>query len=97
MLKRYPHSAQVVLKPMTVGLDTGILGEDSSTAEIIKIRGRFENKSAFNNSYTAKFFTGKNTNFSLRALDDAKLIFNENSYNIIRALDLQTHVEIWLS
>lgn len=97
MLKRYPHTAQMVLKSVTTGLDTGILGEDSLKEETIYIRGRFSNKSGFDNRYTAKFYCVNSDYLPLRDLDDATLIFEGSKYNIARILPGQTHTEIWLN
>lgn len=97
MLKRYPHSALMILKSVTIGLDTGIVGEDSSKEETIRVRGRFENRSGFDNRYTAKFYCVTDQELPLRDRDDAIFRFDGREYNIVRILPGQTHTEIWLS
>lgn len=97
MLKRYPHIAQMILKSMTVGLDSGIIGEDSSKEETIRIRGRFSNKSGFDGSYTAKFYCVNDQFLPVREKDEATFIFEKREYNVVRILPGQTHTEIWLN
>ena len=97
MLKRYPDIAQMILKSMTVGLDTGIIGEDSSKEESIRVHGRFSNKSGFDDRYTAKFYCSNDAYLPLRDNDDATLVYDQRSYNVVRIVPMQTHTEIWLN
>lgn len=97
MLKRYPHSAQVLVETTTVDANhSGITGPNVANSSTIDIRGRFEEKSGNAENYNAKFYTRQDRRLKYLEQDKHKLKFSNRIYDIHRIIPMETHTEIWL-
>lgn len=98
MITRYPHLAKVELRQVTTGgQSTGIIGKDTDNTDTVLLKGRFENKSGFDQGYTAKFYAKQDDRLKVLEQDSAKLYIMDRSWDIVRIQTYQTHTEIWLN
>lgn len=93
MIKRYPHTAKLVLSTSIDDPD-GMTTNDTVDIDIV---GRFEPEASKSSAidYKAKFYCNK-LDVSPYSVDGQKLIINGRSFVVIMLHEFQTHCEIWL-
>lgn len=95
MLKRYPHTVQLVFPGELSGEDTGIVGPGAKDY-IVTVQGRMEISDG-NKAYAAIFFTNQSADVRLFEDRDAKIVWRGREYNVGDIIPYQTHTEIWLA
>jgi len=97
MLKRYPHTVQIVAPEELTGTDTGIVGKDSAKAVPVRsLQGRMELSSTSATDYKAIFYTKQSKLFRFLEDDKAKILWEGKTFNVLNIVPYQTHTEIWL-
>lgn len=95
MIGRYPHWITIEKTAMTVV--NGIVSKGTTSS--VTIKGRFENRSAFDPRFSAKVYLSNHEMVdSVADFKDttAKVIHHGKTFNVVRVNPMQTHIELWL-
>lgn len=95
MIKQHPHSASITIR---TEVDNGGAFSEYNE-EVISLQGRYETQGGDNTlDYSAKFYCGRIEILETdrNALDGEKLSFEGRLIGIARAVNYQTHAELWL-